>query len=71
MKLFQVDVKSIFLNGFLNEEVFGEQPGFGKFDFKNHVYKLSRAVNGLKYAPRAWYERLSGFPKEELALLFS
>jgi hypothetical protein len=49
MKLFQVDVKSIFLNGFLNEEVFVEQPiGFGKFDFKNHVYKLSRAVNGLK-----------------------
>lgn len=49
IKLFQVDVKSIFLNGFLNEEVFVEQPlGFGKFDFKNHVYKLSKALNDLK-----------------------
>lgn len=49
MKLFQLGIKSIFLNGFLNEEVFVEQsPGFGKFDFKNHVYKLSKALYGLK-----------------------
>lgn len=49
MKLFQMGVKSIFLNGFLNEEVFVEQsPGFGKFDFKNHVYKFSKALYGIK-----------------------
>jgi hypothetical protein len=61
-KLFQMDVKSAFLNGFIAEEVYVEQPpGFENHEFPNHVFKLSKALYGLKQAPRAWYERLSGF----------
>ena len=60
--LYQMDVKSAFLNGFINEEVYVEQPpGFGSFHFPNHVFKLKKALYGLKQAPRAWYERLSKF----------
>jgi hypothetical protein len=61
-KLFQMDVKSAFLNGFIAKEVYVEQPpGFENHEFPNHVFKLSKALYGLKQAPRAWYERLSGF----------
>ena len=57
-----MDVKSDFLNGFVNEEVYFEQPpGFGSFNFPNHVFKLKKELYGLKQAPRAWYERLSKF----------
>ena len=60
--LYQMDVKSDFLNGFINEEVYVEQPpGFGSFNFLNHVFKLNKALYGLKQAPIAWYERLSKF----------
>jgi len=61
-KLFQMDVKSAFLNGYINEEVFVSQP-LGFEDYKNpeHVYKLKKALYGLKQAPRQWYERLSEF----------
>ena len=60
--LYQMDVKSAFLNGFINEEVYVEQPpGFESFNFPNHVFKLKNALYGLKQAPRAWYERLSKF----------
>ena len=58
----QMDVKNGFLNGFINEEVYVEQPpGFQSFNFPNYVLKLKKALYGLKQAPRAWYERLSKF----------
>ena len=61
-KLYQMDVKSAFLNGFITEEVYVAQPpGFENHEFPNHVFKLSKALYGLKQAPRAWYERLSKF----------
>ena len=61
-KLFQMDVKSVFLNGIINEEDYVEQPpGFEDHQHPNHVYKLKKALYGLKKAPRQWYERLSNF----------
>ncbi|GJT05258.1 retrovirus-related pol polyprotein from transposon TNT 1-94 [Tanacetum coccineum] len=61
-KLFQMDVKSTFLNGFINEEVYVAQPpGFIDFEKLNHVYKLKKALYGLKQAPKAWYDRLKAF----------
>ena len=61
-KLFQMDVKSAFLNGFISEEVYVEQPPrFENSLLPNHVFKLIKALYGLKQAPRAWYERLSSF----------
>jgi len=61
-RLFQMDMKSSFLNGFIKEEVHVEQPpGFKDFEFPNHVYKLKKALYGLKQAPRSWYGRLSEF----------
>ena len=61
-KLFQMDVKSAFLNGIINEEVFVEQPPHFENDKNpNHVYKLRKALYGLKQAPRAWYDRLKNF----------
>jgi hypothetical protein len=57
-----MDVKSAFLNGSINEEVYVEQPpGFKDSEYPNHVYKLSKALYGFKQAPRAWYECLRDF----------
>ena len=59
---YQMDVKSAFLNGFINEEVYVEQPpGFEERDGSDKVYLLKKALYGLKQAPRAWYDTLSEF----------
>ncbi|GJU03318.1 retrovirus-related pol polyprotein from transposon TNT 1-94 [Tanacetum coccineum] len=61
-KLFQMDVKSAFLNGLINEEMYVAQtPGFVDFEKPNHVFKLKKALYGLKQAPKAWYDRLKAF----------
>ncbi|WVZ89305.1 hypothetical protein U9M48_035728 [Paspalum notatum var. saurae] len=61
-KLQQMDVKSAFLNGFIEEEVYVRQPpGFESAKFPDLVYKLRKALYGLKQAPRAWYARLKSF----------
>ncbi|GKB01948.1 retrovirus-related pol polyprotein from transposon TNT 1-94 [Tanacetum coccineum] len=61
-KLFQMDVKSTFLKGFINEEVYVAQPpGFVDFEKPNHVFKIKKALYGLKQAPKAWYDRLKAF----------
>ena len=61
-KLFQMDVKSAFLNGIVNEEIYVSQPpGFEDHKHPKYVYKLKKALYGLKQAPRQWYERLSLF----------
>ncbi|GJX44268.1 retrovirus-related pol polyprotein from transposon TNT 1-94 [Tanacetum coccineum] len=58
--IYQIDVKTTFLNGPLKEEVFVHQPdGFVNPNFLNHVYRLKKALYGLKQAPRAWYDKLS------------
>ncbi|GJY63390.1 retrovirus-related pol polyprotein from transposon TNT 1-94 [Tanacetum coccineum] len=61
-KVYQMDVKSAFLNGKLKEEVYVKQPlGFESSEFPDYVCKLDKALYGLKQAPRAWYETLSTF----------
>ncbi|GJY97102.1 retrovirus-related pol polyprotein from transposon TNT 1-94 [Tanacetum coccineum] len=62
MVVYQMDVKTAFLNGNLREEVYVSQPdGFVDQDNPNHVYKLKKALYGLKQAPHAWYDMLSSF----------
>nr|GFA01538.1 hypothetical protein [Tanacetum cinerariifolium] len=62
MVVYQMDVKTTFLNGNLREEVYVSQPdGFVVPDNPNHMYKLKKALYGLKEAPRAWYDMLSLF----------
>ncbi|GKG03842.1 retrovirus-related pol polyprotein from transposon TNT 1-94 [Tanacetum coccineum] len=60
--IYQMDVKTAFLNGDLQEEVFVSQPeGFEDQENPTHVYRLKKALYGLKQAPRAWYDTLSKF----------
>nr|GEZ26661.1 retrovirus-related Pol polyprotein from transposon TNT 1-94 [Tanacetum cinerariifolium] len=62
MVVYQMDVKTAFLNGNLREKVYVSQPnGFVDQDNPNHVYKLKKALYGLKQAPRTWYDMLSSF----------
>jgi hypothetical protein len=59
IKLYQMDVESAFLNGKIGELMYVEQPlGFEDPKRPIHVYKLSKALYGIKQAPRTWYERL-------------
>jgi hypothetical protein len=61
-KLHQMDVKSAFLNGVIQEKVYVRQlPGFENPKYPNRVYKLSKALDGLRPVPRAWYARLKTF----------
>ena len=61
-KLFQMDVKSTFLNGFLEEEIYLEQPlGFVRKSQEDKVYKLKKVLYRLKQSPRAWYSRINDY----------
>eukprot|EP00253_Pinus_taeda_P030395 PITA_30395 len=61
-KIYQMDVKSTFLNGVLKEEVYVEKPPGYEVDGQEHkVCKLKKALYGLKQAPRAWYSRIDAY----------
>lgn len=63
-KLHQMDVKTVFLNGKVEQEVYVEQPeGFVVHNRESHVCKLKKASYGLKQEPRVWYERINGYLK--------
>nr|GFC08759.1 hypothetical protein [Tanacetum cinerariifolium] len=60
--VFQIDVKTAFLNGILKEELYvGQPPGLVSKQYPDHVYALDKALYGLKQASRAWYDVLSQF----------
>ncbi|GJY38650.1 retrovirus-related pol polyprotein from transposon TNT 1-94 [Tanacetum coccineum] len=62
MIIYQMNVKTAFLNGKLKEDVYVSQPeGFVDLDHPTHVYRQKKALYGLKQAPRAWYDTLSRF----------
>ncbi|MBE2321323.1 hypothetical protein DVA67_035740, partial [Solirubrobacter sp. CPCC 204708] len=64
-KIYQLDVKSAFLNGFLDEEIYVEQPvGYVKEGREDKVYRLRKALYGLKQAPRAWNTRIDDYFKK-------
>ena len=69
-KLYQMDVKSAFLNGFLKEEVYVAQPkGFIDPHFPDYVLYLKKELYGLKQAPRVWYDRLAQMASQEDKLI--
>ncbi|RDX90535.1 hypothetical protein CR513_27587, partial [Mucuna pruriens] len=62
IKIFQMDVRSSFLNGFIEKEVFVKQlPGFEAAKHLDHAFKLRKTSYGLKQAPHAWYDKLGNF----------
>ncbi|GKC04409.1 retrovirus-related pol polyprotein from transposon TNT 1-94 [Tanacetum coccineum] len=62
MTIYQMDVKTAFLNDELREVVYVSQPkGFVDPDNLTHVYRLKKALYGLKHAPQTWYDMLSSF----------
>ena len=59
-KLYQMDVKTAFLNGLLKEDVYVTQPkGFIHPHYSDHMLYLKKSLYGLKQALRAWYDRLT------------
>ena len=57
-----MDVKTVFLNGVVEEEVYVEQPlSFETHDKETHVCKLKKSLYGLKQAPMKWYDRIDSF----------
>ena len=61
-KIFHLDVKSAFLNGELQEEIFVQQPeGYEVAGKEGMVYRLNKALYGLKQAPRAWYSKIDNY----------
>ncbi|GJU79919.1 retrovirus-related pol polyprotein from transposon TNT 1-94 [Tanacetum coccineum] len=72
MTIYQMDVKTTFLNGELKEEVYVCQPeGFVDPDHPTHVYRLKKALYGLKQDPRAWYDTFHGFFWKTNDIIFS
>nr|GEZ13153.1 putative ribonuclease H-like domain-containing protein [Tanacetum cinerariifolium] len=60
--IYHMDVKSDFIYGSIEEEVYICQPlGFEDHDYPNKVYKVVKALYGLHQAPRAWYETLANY----------
>lgn len=56
-----MDIKSYFLRGYINEEVYiSKPPTFEDHENSGYVFKLKRVICGLKQVPRSWYEHLSG-----------
>jgi hypothetical protein len=71
-KLYQMDVKSVFLNGVIQEEVYVRQPlSFKNPKYPDRVYKLLKALYELKQAPWAWYARLKTFLLEHVYVMGS
>jgi hypothetical protein len=61
-KLYQINVKNVFLNGIIHEEVYVRHPpGFESLKYPDRVYKFLKALCGLKQVPQAWYARLKTF----------
>ena len=61
-KIHQMDVKTTFLNGVVEEEVYVEQPlGFETHDKETHVFKLKKALYDLKHEPNTWYDKIDSF----------
>ena len=57
-----MDVKTAFLNGVVEEEVYVEHPhGFETHNRESHVCRLKKSLYGLKQAPKTWYSRIDGF----------
>ena len=62
LEIHQMDVKTAFLNGDLDEDIYMVQPeGFVQQGKQNHVCKLKKSLYGLKQSPRAWYQKIHTF----------
>jgi hypothetical protein len=62
LRLHHLDVKTTFLNGEIEEEVYIEHPdGFVMHEKESHVCRLKKALYGLKHAPHAWNEKIDGY----------